>query len=399
MLSEHAKNLLIDYVDGVLTDKEHAAAEQMLRDLAEAKAFVKAVKANAAKLKNLPRHKLGAEFTLKLMATLPSTAGSAPGLAKIPQPPAPTPAAVLPTSATVPAAPTPDPAFSELAFPSPKRRLRRGLPAWAVGGIAASIIGILLFGSLAYLRNIDHDRELLPQRPGQTPQVRVKTPIRSEAVDQLIAGIARGAGERYGETKVEIVRPSQEPVRFTFGDLKNQDKFNHLKWELAHASDVHLDITVKYNARSLNRVIESFENHGMRLVVTRPAEESAAKKQPLLVYCENVQPDRLALALRDLSEIDVQGKKKEPSTFDAVKVSHGSPADHKLIAQGLGIDARQLKSPKTPVAQVTPMGVVLPAERIANPSKNGEILSFLSARGPVQIGALQVFVRIEPVEK
>lgn len=379
MLSENAKLLLSASIDGVLSSKERSAVERLLRDSAEARGFVQKLQANVASLRNLPRVSLGQDFSTQVMAMIPMAVVTQPEITQ--------------------------PANDELAFPIPQRRLRRGLPAWAVGGIAASVVGVAVLGGLAWVRSqLDIDRDLLPSSPVQTPVVRTKTPpVRSDVVDQLVLQVVRGSGERYGEVKPEpFVAPSSqtpEPVRFVFGDLKNQKSFDHLKWELSQVTDIHLDVTVKYNARSLNRIIESFHKQGVQLVVTAPAEASVQKKQPLLVYAENVQADKLALALRELSEIDVQGKTKQASTFEALRVSPGSAADHKRIGQALGINPLQLKTPATPVPQVSALGVVLPVDAINNPMAVREISGFLAARGPVQIGTLQVFLHLEPLDK
>jgi hypothetical protein len=293
-----------------------------------------------------------------------------------------------------------------------KPRLRRGMPTWAVGGIAASVVGGMVIGGAFWLRSqLDVNHDLLPSGNGHTPVVVGKPVSKNEAsqtppnaVDQLIAQVIRGSGETYGEGKSEpIVPPKAEPVRFAFGDLKKQDKMDSLKWELAQSSGqpsgVHLDVTVKYDARSLNRIIESFHKQGVQLVVTPPAEASLAKNRPLLVYAENINADQLALALRDLSEADIQGKKKVASTFETLRVSPGSLDDHKRTAEGLGIDAKQLSAPGSPASKASAVGVVLSADRPKAPSTVSEIRAFLAGRGPVQNGALQVFLHLEPTGK
>lgn len=377
MLTKQTQLLLSASLDGTLAGKDRETVDRLLRTSAEARAFVRALQANLTRLRNLPQHSLGHEFAAQVVSQLPAPL----------------------------AAPNVVPVGDDLAFPIARPRLRRAMPAWAVGGIAASFVGATVLGGLVWLRgHLDHDRDLLPAGGANVPVVRGKTaPPRSEIVDQLVANVVRGASERYGEARAEAFvappAPTPEPVRFAFGDLKNPRSFDHLKWELAQNSDVHLDITVKYNARSLNRIIESFHKQGVQLVVTAPAEASAVRKEPLLVYCENVQADRLASALKELSEVDVQGKTREASTFNAVRVSPGSAKDHERVAQGLGINPRQLKTPPMPVGRVAALGVVLPADSASAAGSDGEISSFLAARGPVQIGSLQVFLHLEPIEK
>ncbi len=382
MLSDKTKLLLSAHFDGALPAPERDAALRLLRDSAEARTLVRKLTENVQKVKSLPRHSLGAEFPAHVFAALPIA---------------------VPTIAMQATA---APAFEPLGDLVQKPRLRRGMPTWMVGGIAASLVGAAVLSGMLWVRSqLDDNRNLLPSGAGHAPVAGVKPGAKIETpspVDELIADMVRGAGERYGEVKREpIVTPNSPPPRFVFRDLQKQDTFDYLKWELAHAptGGVHLDVTVKYNARSLNRIIESFEKQGVQLVVTPPAEASLAKKLPLLVYAENVQPDKLALVLKELSEIDITGKTKEASTFDAVRVSPDSADDHNRFAQSLGIDPRQLKSPATPVPQVSALGVVLSAERPTNPGSVREIRGFLAGRGPVRIGTLQVFIHLQPTEK
>lgn len=373
MLSEQAKLLLSAHVDGVLSKQHADAAEKLLRESSLARALVKSLRENIEKVKTLPRRSLGAGFPAQVLANLPD-------------------------NATIPA-------FESDGEVVRKPQLRRSLPAWAVGGIAACLVGVVTLGSVVWLRGqVDVDRTLLPAN--SEPVVRnEKPPVRNPVVDQLVQQAMRGSAEGYGENKVKPVRPvtSEKPkidyVQYSFGDLQRDDSFNALKRHLAASGGVHLDVTVRYNRRSLDRVIESLSKQGVQLVVTPPAESSIAKKQPLLVYAENVPADKLAAALKELGEVDVAGKNKEASTFAAVRVTPESADDYTRFSQSLGIDAKQLKSPSTRVPQVSSLGVVLPAERLGDPAAMNEVRAFLAARGPVQIGALQVFLHLQPTEK
>jgi hypothetical protein len=173
-----------------------------------------------------------------------------------------------------------------------------------------------------------------------------------------------------------------------------------LKWELAQSSGapdgVHLDVTVKYNARSLSRIVESFHNRGIPLIVTPPAEASLAKNRPLLVYAENVNADQLALVLRELSEADIQGKKKEASTFESLRVSPGRAEDHSRVAEGLGIDSPQLKAPALAAPKAAPIGIVLAGDRPQGQANIEEVRRFLAGRGAKQSGALHIFLHLQP---
>lgn len=373
MLSEQAKLLLSAYVDGGLPRQQAAAAEKLLRESVAARNLVKHLRDNIVKLKSLPRHSLGAAFPAQVLAQLPATS-------------------------TLPAF---EPDDAVVRAP----RLRRGLPTWAVGGIAVSLLAGLVFGGVYLAQGQrEYDQGLLPSGPSPIARINpdaVKSPVRNEAVEQLIFQAVVGSGQAFGETKPKLpaVSPQNDAVQFAFSDLQKRDSFDAFKWQLARADlrGVHLDVTVKYNRRSLERVIESLSKQGVQLVITPPAEASVAKKQPVLIYAENVPADKLALALQELGQIDVAGQKKEPSTFTAVRIAPDSADDYKRFSQRLGVEPHHLKSPAAPVPHVSSMGVVLPAE--GTPSISSETRSFLASRGPVQIGTLQVFLHLLPTEK
>jgi hypothetical protein len=401
MLSNHAKLLLSAYVDGALSGQDRAAAERLVRESAEARRLVNKLNDNILKLQKLPPRSLGGEFPNLVLSRLPAAPKSAPI------------AAAMPPILAQPLHP-----FGEgVTAPAPNARivkkphLRRGMPAWAVGAIALSVVGGIAVGGAFWLRfQVDNESALLPKGGKHTPMIvkheppNIDEPKLPNPVDQLIANVVKGSGERYGDAKVEpVVSNKAQPVRFAFNDLQGQKSLDSLRWELAQSSGaptgVHLEVTVTYNARSLSRIIESFHKYGVRLVVTPPAEASLAKNQPVLIYAENLQPEQIALALRELSEADTTGTGTVASTFDAVRISPGTADDLLRIAQGLGIDPKQLKSPGTAVTKVAPVGVVLPAERLSNPAAISEIRGFLAGRGPVQIGALHVFLHLQPAGK
>src|SRR5438552_2074164 len=120
MLSDHAQLLLSAYVDGALSPQDRDAAERLVRESAEARALVKKLGDNIQKIKNLSRKSLGDEFPGLVLMKLPGAA---------------------PVPVAVPVAPAVLPVFAPARPLVKKPRLRRGLPTWAVGGIAASIVG------------------------------------------------------------------------------------------------------------------------------------------------------------------------------------------------------------------------------------------------------------------
>lgn len=383
MLTERARQLITAYVDGILPAAEREEVRRLVTGSAEAKALFDSVRSNAQTLKALPRKTLSQSFPDQVVAALPA----------------------LPSNGQAPEPFDLDGDITSLVRQPP---VKGGLPAWAVGGIAVALVAVIVLGGMAWVRSqLDYDPNLLPRDRVQPPLVHYQpvqaAPPGDDAVNKLIDQMIHGAGQRYVETRPEPQQPAPKNSvpRFAFGDLlAKQDSRDMLTWELTNAGgNVHLDVSVKYNARSLNRLIDAFHKQGVNLVVTPPASASLAKNQPLLVYCENVPADKLALALKDLGEVDVTGNKREPSTYEAVRVAPGSADDVQRAAGVLGIDPRQLKSPPMPLPQVNGLGVVLPVERPENPAAVREIQDFLAARGPVHIGTLQVFLHLQPTAK
>ena len=186
--------------------------------------------------------------------------------------------------------------------------------------------------------------------------------------------------------------PPQPPIRFAFADLQGQNAYDSLKWELAHQESVRIEVDLKYNARSLNRLIESFHKQGIALTVTTAAESSVGKNQPMLVYAENIRPDALAKALRELSEMDVQGKTKAPSTYEVLRLSPASTEDLKKTTQVLGAALPNVAPAKSNSSIAT--GVVLPVQGVLSGSR--EVQEFLANRRPSQPGTIKIYIQLTP---
>src|SRR5262245_25042869 len=137
MLSEKAQYLLTGFVDGVLTREEREAAERLLRESSEARNWLRQLQENIHRLKKLPRRRLHAEFSDRVMAQLPEVPlETAPVLVH-------------------------------------KPNLRRGLPGWVVGTVAASVVVVAGAGGLWWVsQQVEIDRNLLPTAPAPAPMVR-----------------------------------------------------------------------------------------------------------------------------------------------------------------------------------------------------------------------------------
>lgn len=394
MLSEQAQFLLSGFIDGVLSRDERKEAERLLRDSSEARAWVRKLQDNAARLKKLTRVNLEKSFTGDIMAQVPP----------LPLAPPVVPVPVVPI-AVVPVPVVPEPVIPAVVMPAPdasepivvaKPRLRRGMPRWLVGMLAASVVAAIIGGTAWYLReHVEVDRSLLPGQPAVAQQKERKAPAKAEPASSPVEQVAKGANKSPAPSKSEAVaRPSPRPLHYLFGELKDDGLLDALKWELKQQQAVHVDVQVAYNARSLNRLIEAFDRNGVHLTLTPAAQASVKKKETLLVYAENVRSDALAQSLQDLAQVDVQGTTQQPSTYEALTVRPESPEDAKSVAKGLGIDAEKLKKSGAAAAKGASRGVILSPQTPANGSR--ETKEFLDSRQAPTPGTIRVYLRLVP---
>src|SRR5262245_49417765 len=68
MLSDRLRQLLTAYVDGELTNRQRKAVVRLLRRSPEARALLRKLQQDAARLRALPRRRLDDEFTARVVA-------------------------------------------------------------------------------------------------------------------------------------------------------------------------------------------------------------------------------------------------------------------------------------------------------------------------------------------
>jgi hypothetical protein len=379
MLSEEQELLLTAFVDGDVTREERESIECLLRNSSEARSALRAMQENAHRLKKLSKLHLGQRFTSQVLASLPAQ----------------------PNGAGHESINLTDVGDEPLVR---KPRLRRGMPSWAIGAIAASLIlAVIGIGSM-YLQ----DRGLDPRLPKDPliqnsvknkPKAPTSPQPTENPMDPVIAQLFGGASDGFAQPWTEKARPQAPqpapPTRFTFADLKQGNHYDYLAWELKKQDSVRLDVHIKNDGREpLNRLIESFHKQGIHLVVTPPAHKSLKENLPVLVYAENVNADKLAEALRELSKEVISGTKKLPSPFERLQMTNGAPKDLVEVARGLGVSVQDLKPSETPASPDHAEGVVFSQQ--SAPLIPREVQEFLGARRAPLPGTLKVFVQLVP---
>jgi hypothetical protein len=340
MLSEEQELLLTAFVDGDVTHEERDSIECLLRNSSEARNALRVLQENAHRLKKLSKTHLGQRFTSQVLASLPAKPNGIAAHEPI-------------NIATI------DEGDEPLVR---KPKLRRGMPNWAVGAIAASLIlGVLGVGAWL-VRDQGPNRNLLPSGPAivKSNKPKLVAPVHvadgnpmEPAIEQMFQNASRGYAAAPSETPKAPRPQAGQPTRFAFSDLKQTEHLDHLTWELKKQESVRLDVNVRNEASSLNRLIETFNKHGIHLKVTERANASFKQNLPVLVYAENVVPDRLAKALRELSDDYILGTKRVSTAYDRLQMTNGTAADALMVARGLGVALERInKRPETPASLV-----------------------------------------------
>jgi hypothetical protein len=378
MLSEEQELLLTAFVDGDVTREERESVECLLRNSSEARGVLRTLQENAHRLKKLSKSHLGQRFTSQVLASLPAQPNGSHFVEPV----------NLTTDGDEPLVTKP--------------RLRRGVPSWVIGAMAAAVILVVIGIGASLVHDTAPNRQLLPRDP-VVPQIAKKapktaTPQQVETVDPGIEAMMMKSSQSFArkqdETPKAPVPGAPQPVKVAFADLKHTHHYEYLARELKSQQSVRLDVNVKNDGRTLNRLIETFHKQGIHLTVTPPAQASFKHNQPILVYAENVGPDKLAQALRELSNDDIQGNKRTPTTYERLQMTNGSPKDVVEVARGLGLSLEQLKLPETPGSPDHAEGVVFGGQ--PGPIVPREVHEFLAARRGAMPGTLQIFVQIVP---
>jgi len=370
MLADRHYELLTAFVDGVLSGRDREKAHRLLHESPEARDFVRKIQENAARIKGLPRRKLGPEFAAKVVAALPKATPALP----------------------VPAMPAP--AIAEVGGAA---RSRAGI-AWAKIIVAACLVlaiggGFYFAVQRTHSDNVDETHfaaksQQLPSEPQVPidPQPTAPTPRKTPAVvPQVVEGI-------FGKFLEPL--ESDLAARFAFADLVQDDpQRSRLASELAKDHAFHLNISAKNNGRTLERMRAVLDTVNIPLTIDPQAQANAAKGKTFVVYLENVKQEDVAAILRELGRDDNQGKTNIKSVFETVLLTNFTNEDRAMLSRLLGIDSKQLDRPSTPAAKPGPSAV---AVQTTGSATSPEVRKYLQSRPAPQSGALRVMIEVHP---
>jgi hypothetical protein len=360
MLTNEVQQLLVAYVDGELSARQHEAASRLLQKSAEARDFVRQLEEDAGALRRLPRRQLGAEFPHRILDAIGERRrGEVRNeWADIARQQAPL-----------------------TAHQSPLTSRRRYL-AWAV---AAAVLMLLGGGTLYYV----HTRSEYQQLPfAKNNSNRLKKPADDESApknqdssatkaedssqspfppppdlkkdDKPIVAENQPILEFTSEAEVtlqtepasrfEVFKELEHAIKLDLRDLDQPRGQELFKQTLRYDKTFHLDLTCPVTAQGLDQLQAIFQKQGVQVLIEKAALARSKKglKTHYAIYTEDLIPEELIAILQALRK---EEKKADPKQrFNKIVINHLTPANRKEICTLLGVDPRTMAAkPKGPL--------------------------------------------------
>ncbi len=366
MLPDRLTELLTAYVDGELSARQGRSVLRLLKRSPEARQLLQELRADAVRLRDLPRARLDRQFPERIVQAL----GERP--------------VRLPLRPAV----EPRPAF----------------PTWL--GLAGAAAVLFLVATASYLyfaassqptagsspvaKSDDTPRAHHPAPdPGDRqqvvpPEAKQTTPGPSVvvwAIERLgrwgreeVARLGRPGGKRFDDDP--IATPRREPSAFdvvnprsllllNVRDLDQEKSGKQLQDELHRDRACRIELFCLENARGFARLQAAFQAHGIRLVVDRDAQTCLNRKTKTsyVLYAEDLTADELTTILREVGREDKKAEARREAQFDRVIVNALSPADYEELSKLLNIDVKGLQTPprmdpRRPISDRTAQDVI-----------------------------------------
>jgi hypothetical protein len=300
MLPERYCHLLSAYLDGELSKRGRQSAVRLLRKSRQARAFFRALRQDAQRLRSLPP---------------PTVPDLAPHVLR-----------AIAERGLQPAA-----AAAATAAPA-------SFPTWLGAALAASILAAVTAGSFFFFSRAPESRTDQGQlaKQDQSPTHHQQT-------------------QRSSPQSHKRPLPKKEPsLHLDLAQLSNPAKRRELAHKLGQKNAFHLSLTYQDDKKAIHRLREALGKQGIGLQLDQSAQQQLRAKKPgvnYLVYADNLWPEELAMILQQLG---MSGKGKDaPSPFETVVIGPLTPQHRKELARLLGAalqPAAKATEPDLPMA-------------------------------------------------
>jgi anti-sigma-K factor RskA len=392
MLSDQLRQLLTAYVDGELTNRQRKAVERLLRRSPEARALLAQLQEDARRLHALPRHRLGEEFTARVLRGV----------------------------------------RQRNAEERSRRAAREAaLPLWTSVAAAAAVLIAVGFGSYFYFTHQPPDdrsaaartqptdptpdpdngskdngsrvvdNHTTPTDPPKTPQPREelpmpvavnpekpKDPVNPETV----------IGSETPQPDLEMFKPHVVKPPFMLVEDVRALHAERLRKELGEETALRVELPCNDTAKGFRRLQTALKEVGVTLAIDAAAQNRLDKprlRSNYVLFVEDLTAEELARALARVGADDkkaAEARTKPDGQFSKVVVNRLIEADVKELSTVLRVEASQLQpgSGKSKGTERLALAVTYNPER---PKANSpEVKRYLESRKPARPGALQVLL-------
>jgi hypothetical protein len=372
MIPDHVMQLLTAYVDGELSTRQRKAVLRLLHRSAEARRLYQQLRDDAARLRGLPRARLGRHFAQRVLRNLSDGRLHLDRRSTLPERPA--------------------------------------IPPWVGLGVAAAVLLIVSVSSYLYFAAVPPEaspdaaavKKPAPDEPGpdKKPDPEKERPVppqaKGEPTPSNRPGLFLWALDQAGRWGAEQIarRPSSgdqndkretdplvSPPKGAF-DLDvvrgpkllllnvrelDQDKpQQQLRDGLGKENAHRLELFCLENAKALPRLQAAFQTHGIKLLIDKDAQNCLTKrlKTNYVLYTENLTAEELATILQEVGRDDKKAEAQGDGQFDRIMVNPLGPDDYKELSSLLGVDAKVLQAskpgidPRKPVSEGTAEDVI-----------------------------------------
>jgi hypothetical protein len=355
MLSDRITRLLTAYVDGELDDRQREALRHWLRRSPEARKLLRALQADAERLRSLSRVSLGPDFAQQVLQTIGSRTGESTRR-------------------------------SALVFPSP-------IPVWLGLATAAAVVLAVGLGSYFYFAAARrHEQplyvaEFAENSATAVPHERIQPPLQRTAESRV--SVPAGPGELLraptlekptSETQAKVASPTAVPSRpveksstgpkqpalgsplqdNTLPSLKEStprvSRFFNLREFDPDQQKQFQDVLQKNSAHWMelrctdtlawmDRLRTAFEAQGIQLSADEDAEAVLKLRMgvspPFALYLDDVTPSEMIAILQQSSSAD----RGRAGRLEVLEVNTMGPNERRNLGRLLGINPRRLDGP------------------------------------------------------
>jgi hypothetical protein len=373
MLPDHLIQLLTAYVDGELSTRQRKAVLRLLHRSAEARRLYQQLRDDAARLRGLPRARLGRHFAQRVLRNLSDGRLQLDRRSSVAERPA--------------------------------------IPSWVGLAVAAAVLLLVSVSSYLYFAAVPPEaspdaaasvKKPAPAEPGpeKNPGPEKEPPVPAQAKREPTPsnrpGLILWALDQAGRWGAEQIarrphsgdkkdKPETDPlvsppkgvfdIDFVRGpkllllnvrELDQDKPRQQLRDGLSKESAHRLELFCLENAKALPRLQAAFQAHGIKLLIDKDAQNCLTKrlKTNYVLYAENLTAEELATILEEVGSADKKAEAQRDGQFDRIMVNPLGPDDYKELSSLLGVDAKVLQSfkpgidPRKPVSDGTADDVI-----------------------------------------